>query len=659
MSAPLSTAAKAFVTNAAWDEVKWASPSAGSWPADTVVAPPAPASAAAASPQSDWHTVHEMEAPELAALLLFHDGDPPTEHIGAVCARIEKLTSQKAPGKLAQRRVHISDWVLKNAPPSSRGVRRTSETAEAASPARGTVMPPPPSLPPTPPVQLPLASSLLPGSSGGTPAAGAPGREASAEELALAQRVGALRDSHGRLHVPAEQLPTILSAVLEVTGRLKSPPSLSARRRMIEDWYVSVSARLGGEETPHSGGDGTPTYQAAAPNALGFGPSAVPPSPAAALPAFGTRRSLAATLSDGMSGGMCGGVASAAGAPRPGGGDADELFGRLAALDAARPQSAEMRELGNLGRRCMIDEDELDGTAAQLAVLSGAQPAGGSTEELADFVSDWYRWQVHLRRGAAAGRHPAPTAAPPRPRVPPLPASLVAPTYHEPSPGARPMTAPPLSSRDELRSTPTASLSASLTSRSGIEDAEDMTPAEVMAELAASVHPAEAAHFYAAAVAGSHCEVNLTLNPTRLAALGKQVEQLSGKRVPHLMKQKRDYIVSWWRLAVARQAHSDAVNSPAGIAAPAHGAATVLSPSRRADANPVRAFDPGTPRSAIQKLLGEYGAPDKGSEGAYELRVPVEHLQIICSQAEQLTGQKAPRQPRARREWLAALASQG
>ena len=90
------------MTNAAWDEVKWASPSAGSWPADTVVAPPAPASAAAASPQSDWHTVHEMEAPELAALLLFHDGDPPTEHIGAVCARIEKLTSQKAPGKLAR-----------------------------------------------------------------------------------------------------------------------------------------------------------------------------------------------------------------------------------------------------------------------------------------------------------------------------------------------------------------------------------------------------------------------------------------------------------------------------------------------------------------------------------------------------------------------------
>ena len=61
-------------------------------------------------------------------------------------------------------------------------------------------------------------------------------------------------------------------------------------------------------------------------------------------------------------------------------------------------------------------------------------------------------------------------------------------------------------------------------------------------------------------------------------------------------------------------------------------------------------------RRALQQLLAEYGSPDRGTDGAFELRVPNEHLQIICSQVATLTGLTMPRQPRARREWLAEVA---
>ena len=76
---------------------------------------------------------------------------------------------------------------------------------------------------------------------------------------------------------------------------------------------------------------------------------------------------------------------------------------------------------------------------------------------------------------------------------------------------------------------------------------------------------------------------------------------------------------------------------------------------RRVDVDYTRPAASDGQASALHKLLREYGPPDKGHDGAFELRVPNEHLQIVVSQAEALTGAKAPRQPRARREWLAAL----
>ena len=47
------------------------------------------------------------------------------------------------------------------------------------------------------------------------------------------------------------------------------------------------------------------------------------------------------------------------------------------------------------------------------------------------------------------------------------------------------------------------------------------------------------------------------------------------------------------------------------------------------------------------------GTHSCNADGAFELRVPNEHLQIVCSQVATLTGGTVPRQPRARREWLA------
>ena len=41
-----------------------------------------------------------MDAGSLGLLLAAQDGDPPSEHLAAVCSRIEQLTQQKAPRKL-------------------------------------------------------------------------------------------------------------------------------------------------------------------------------------------------------------------------------------------------------------------------------------------------------------------------------------------------------------------------------------------------------------------------------------------------------------------------------------------------------------------------------------------------------------------------------
>ena len=232
-----------------------------------VFAPPPPrppADPEAEKAASRWQSVHILEPTELHALLLEHDGDPPSEHLAAVCQRIEAITGLKAPSQLAQRRVHISDWVisvsLASRPSRAPSVPGTPPLPSSSGPALPPCSTPPSasavaSVPSTPrsgpstpgPLATALAGGALASAAASALASPPPTGHAddiSDDELALAMRVGAMRDGNGRLHVPAEALPSVLSEVLLRTGRLKSPPSLSVRRRLIEDWYVSVTERL-------------------------------------------------------------------------------------------------------------------------------------------------------------------------------------------------------------------------------------------------------------------------------------------------------------------------------------------------------------------------------------------------------------------------------
>eukprot|EP00966_Prymnesium_polylepis_P016602 383058-Prymnesium_polylepis.1 len=68
------------------------------------------------------------------------------------------------------------------------------------------------------------------------PRAGVDSALSGAEEDELASRIGALMDGSGRLHLPAELVPRLTSDVNLALGKHKSPPSLAARRRLIEDW---------------------------------------------------------------------------------------------------------------------------------------------------------------------------------------------------------------------------------------------------------------------------------------------------------------------------------------------------------------------------------------------------------------------------------------
>ena len=47
-------------------------------------------------------TVDSMDESELSSLLIANGTVPPTERIAAVCSRIEEMTQEKAPMKLAQ-----------------------------------------------------------------------------------------------------------------------------------------------------------------------------------------------------------------------------------------------------------------------------------------------------------------------------------------------------------------------------------------------------------------------------------------------------------------------------------------------------------------------------------------------------------------------------
>ena len=110
-------------------------------------------------------------------------------------------------------------------------------------------------------------------------------------------------------------------------------------------------------------------------------------------------------------------------------------------------------------------------------------------------------------------------------------------------------------------------------------------------------------------------------------------------------------MIAWLRQALARTAHDNAVLSPPP-SSPAKPLVTA------AIAPPTHNEDQSKQRAALRELLGVYGAPDRVQGGAYELRVPNEHLQIVCSQGANLTGLSMPRQPRARREWLAEITMQ-
>ena len=81
-----------------------------------------------------------------------------------------------------------------------------------------------------------------------------------------------------------------------------------------------------------------------------------------------------------------------------------------------------------------------------------------------------------------------------------------------------------------------------------------------------------------------------------------------------------------------------------------HGAKLLLS------GNELRALPQAPESVALRELLAIYGEPDRMADGGMELRVPNEHLQIVCSQVATLTGGNIPRQPRAKREWLAEAA---
>ena len=179
-----------------------------------------------------------------------------------------------------------------------------------------------------------------------------------------------------------------------------------------------------------------------------------------------------------------------------------------------------------------------------------------------------------------------------------------------------------------------------------------------MAELSACVAPKDLEQLIRAAASGrAFDEVAMHLTNTRLSVISKSIELMSGKRVPNLMKQRKDYVLSWWRQALAKDAHVQMLHSPLPV-----------SPAKRVEANPLLAGSGGgggavadarrskEERVALRELLAIYGEPDRMADGGMELRVPNEHLQIVCSQVATLTGGNIPRQPRAKREWLAEAA---
>ena len=440
---PTTAASKAFVDLAAWHDVAWAPPAppvkmevpAPKAPALVVAATTPAPEAGASKPEvgSRWTRVHGFESEQLCQLLLEQGDELPSEHVAAVCSRIEQITGHKAPMKLAQRRVYISDWVAKNAPPDAVPTPRTGHASAAAPvPFSHTAATP------TPATSAAVSARVacLPASNSTSPRMASMQADAAGEaKMALVQRIGALRDGNGRIHVPAEQLPLITSEVA-ATGRVKSPPSVSARRRLIEDWYFEaskVSPSADGNASVRGDDEGTADGQGATAAALaprlsaasalitrsssiaslpdaGDGGSLFPPSPAQAWaaappppPTIPTAGQALAARADATSAGMRGDEACMAMEqlypvpctlyPVPCTAT-EQLFGQLTRREAEQPQSAELAELRRLSRRCLLEEGELLHSSQRITKSTGALPAGASPAELSDFVSDWHRWQV-------------------------------------------------------------------------------------------------------------------------------------------------------------------------------------------------------------------------------------------------------------------------
>ncbi|KAL3904194.1 MAG: hypothetical protein SGPRY_011382 [Prymnesium sp.] len=173
-------------------------------------------------------SVASFEASELFALLCAHGGEVPPDRLAAISLKIEGFGSQKAPGTLSQRRVFVRDWMERQRRDASAAHGEPHDTSSLADRLAASS-------------QSPVTPKGLASHSGfcGKAMTGAtitPSEGISAEAADLATRIGRLVEPSGKLHIPAELVPTLTSDVTLALGKSRTPPSLSARRRLIEDW---------------------------------------------------------------------------------------------------------------------------------------------------------------------------------------------------------------------------------------------------------------------------------------------------------------------------------------------------------------------------------------------------------------------------------------
>jgi len=93
---------------------------------------------------SPFQKIETMDEERLATVLVQHGGQVPPAHLGAVSARIEQFTREAAPRAMAQKRVFVTDWMVKHAPAAA------PSSAAASSDNRRPPRPPTPE-PETPP----------------------------------------------------------------------------------------------------------------------------------------------------------------------------------------------------------------------------------------------------------------------------------------------------------------------------------------------------------------------------------------------------------------------------------------------------------------------------------------------------------------------------